>query len=128
MSFRKPTDPKQWWCAPHCGPGTTDHTEECECGRTRYDCALETTRKIAAGGLVEATADGDQGDACFCSGFWCPGCGRFWAQDSCLERFGDEYEACDGAELTTGPDHTVACCCGRGLFRNTMGVLDAAGD
>lgn len=115
MSFTKPTDVRTWWCAPHCGPGTTDSAEECECGLSRFDCALGVTEKIKAGGVVEGSTDGTD-TACFVSGFWCHSCGRFWANDSCMERYGPEYEAADGAELNLALGGKVSCVCGQELF------------
>lgn len=117
--FRPPTDVRTWWCAPHCGPGTLDSSGVCECGRTRFDCALAVTGAIKAGPLVE-DPQGLVPTECFVSGFWCPGCGRFWANDSCMELFGAEYMASDGARLGyDGKTRGVSCVCGHHLFTTT---------
>ncbi len=119
-SFKEPTDIRQWWLAPHCGPGSLDINEICGfCGCSRKVCAesaISSSDYITCGGC----------------GFWCSEsktCGRFWAQDACGERFEDDYLSCDGAKLTDSFDEQgrrwITCCCGTQLFIGTP--LDSNG-
>ena len=116
-AFSPPNDVKTYWLAPHCGPGNLDPEEICGfCGEPQGVCAqknsvaLEMTKREQCG--VE------QPESCGGSGFWCADCGRFWANDSCGERFGADYAAADGAALEYRENEDmVYCVCGHQLFR-----------
>lgn len=119
MSRRKhstrPRDVKAWWKAAHCRPETADATEICGfCGANVLDCAAENSASINERGIE---LGGVNEDGCGGSGFWCRGCGRFWAQDSCGESSGAEHSAADGAKLKIGDDDFVHCVCGKRLMR-----------
>ena len=123
--FVPPKDVKAFWVAPHCGPGTLDPKDECGfCGRPGRECAAEASEAVAAHpdwlhdgcDMGNDDDDPDDGRACGGCGFWCKGCGRFWAQDSCGERFPGEMHAADGARQEVR-DGKVYCVCGRQLAR-----------
>lgn len=101
--FARPKDVKVFWEAPHCGPGTLDPKEVCGfCGSEKGVCARNTSDSIRH-------KDGEM--VCGGSGYWCYGCGRFWANDSCGETFGTEMKSADGARMTE-KDGRVVCVCG----------------
>lgn len=101
---RPPRDVKQFWVAPHCGPGTLDGNDTCGfCGLPYLRCAERNSETIAE----------EHRQECGGAGFWCKSCGRFWAQDACGSS-GDP-RAADGAELSV-QDGYACCCCGNRLF------------
>jgi hypothetical protein len=115
--FTPPTDITKWWKAPHCGPGSVDDTDECGfCGEPVIDCALEASKIV--NDEHRQPGDGDYGEGCGGSGFWCYGCNRFWAQDSCGNNDYESHRASDGAELVLNDDTGfVYCPCGRQLMQ-----------
>ncbi len=119
--FNPPKDVKQWWLAPHCGEGSLDPQEDCGfCGESHLDCALSMTLNVKAHpdwyhDLCEPEQSPDDQQVCYGSGFWCGGCGRFWAQDSCGECYAlPEYHAADGLEIEVR-DGKAFCVCGKQL-------------
>uniref|UniRef100_A0A6M3LL36 Uncharacterized protein n=1 Tax=viral metagenome TaxID=1070528 RepID=A0A6M3LL36_9ZZZZ len=104
-----PPDNKTWWRAPHCGPGSINGEELCECERTQIECAKANTKAIKK---HKNELDMD----CGCSGFWCWKCGRFWAQDSCWERSGADYASADDSEMIE-KDGFAFCVCGNKLYK-----------
>jgi|ERR1700730_16661892 len=117
-SFKPPKDIKQFWLAPHCGPGTLDPQDMCGfCGETRQECAKEATEfaneKHQLGPSKMGLGDNP---TCGGSGLWCSECGRFWAQDSCGECDDLHLLASDGAEMKEkmGFAH---CVCGKKLHK-----------
>jgi hypothetical protein len=117
-AFVKPADPTVFWIAPHCGPGSTDPSDRCGfCGEKYIDCALACTAAANAGLVVTGNGDVDErANVCGGSGFWCNGCKRFWAQDSCGESDGLEHRCADGSKLTA-VNGRAACPCGRLLMK-----------
>ena len=122
-AFHPPKDIQQFWMAPHCGPGTLDPEEMCGfCGRTMRACAeaMSEAVRIYPNWNHDGCILGDGHDdpeeliACGGSGFWCSGCGRFWAQNSCGESFPGEMQAADGAQQVIR-DGKVYCVCGKPL-------------
>lgn len=110
--LKPPKDIKAWWRAPHCGPGSTDTTDDCGfCGRNVIECAEEHSESVNE-------RHHQLGDDAGCGGcgFWCKGCGRFWAQGSCGESNYQEHVAADGAELYTRSGY-VYCVCGKKLMK-----------
>ena len=104
----KPKDDKTWWMKSHCGPGSLDGTELCECCLSQEECARENTEWIKK----------HHEQQCGCSGFWCPACGVFYAQDACWETYGNEYETVNGVSLTEDADGMLLCGeCGIMLFK-----------
>jgi hypothetical protein len=120
----KPRDIKAFWKAPHCGEGSLDLDEECGfCARSQRECAEQLTdffrnaddcqRKNYAYSMNgEGDLDGPGGCLCGGSGFWCTGCGRFWAQDSCGNLNGSAHKAADGNKLQRIGEK-VLCVCGK---------------
>ncbi len=106
---QRPTDVTKFWILGHCGlPTTQDETEQCGfCGEMYHDCSLNNTRSIKEKGQEDCGG-----------GFWCHGCNRFWANDTCGNYMGDSKVACDGAELVWAENtgNFVYCCCGQKLF------------
>lgn len=103
---KRPTDHDVFWLNDHCSPGTLDRDELCGgCGETHGDCAQKCTESIALLNSVD----------CGSSGFWCPKCNRFYAQDVCGETPDDEMECVDGSRLTL-VDGWIRCACGEALF------------
>ena len=102
----KPRNDQTWWMRSHCGPGSLDEDDLCdECGKSHRECAEHCTQHIK-----------DYGEGyCFCSGFWCPSCGVFYAQDSCLEVYDDQYETLSGKKVHR-EDNDIFCDCGLHLF------------
>ena len=122
MTFKPPKDIKQWWCAPHCGPGTLDTSKECGfCGANVLDCAKQLSEAVKEhpewnfDGIVNGNEHDDPDSICGGSGFWCSGCGRFWAQNSCGESGTFEHHAADGVELELR-DGKIYCVCGKWLM------------
>ena len=125
MKFKPPKDIYQFWLAPHCGPGTLDKDEICGfCGETHEDCAGEFSDKIQDhpdwvhdGNLLgDGQDDPEDKMACGGSGFWCSGCGRFWAQDTCGNHTAQDHLASDEQELVL-TDSSIHCVCGKKLMR-----------
>lgn len=117
--FKPPKDIYQFWVAPHCGPGTLDPDEECGfCGLPGKECAAYESEKVALHpDEYHDGGGGDKsGDSCGGCGFWCKGCGRFWAQDSCGESMPGEMHAADGADQQI-IGNGVFCRCGKQLAR-----------
>lgn len=134
----KPVNPprsiKKFWLAPHCGPGSLDDREECGfCGAPHHECAERTSEIVREhpdwlhDGAIMGDGQDDPEDEMGCggSGFWCSGCGRFWAQNSCGENFPGFMQSADGARQQIrcvvpneedGPK-TVHCVCGKQLAR-----------
>lgn len=120
-NFKPPTDVKQWWMAPCCGPGSTDPDKyECECGKSGRECARHTSDVVARvlqldpdqEGGETAVGDPDGEKVCGWCGFWCADCGRFWAGDTCGgSGIPDMNSADDTAMEVRGSD--VYCVCGR---------------
>lgn len=136
--FNPPTGIKQWWEAPHCGSGSTNTAGVCGfCGDPVLDCAkrfsaflrnaspedLEDMNKHTWGGHSKK-----HDYPCGGCGFWCSGCGRFWAEDSCGEASPDMYSAADGAELETREDNFVYCVCGKMVASNASCLEDEEGE
>jgi hypothetical protein len=123
LEYTPPEDIKQWWCASHCGPATEDTSECCGfCGAPVLECAKEMSDKMRDhpeynfdGSQLGISHDDPEGLACGGSGFWCSGCGRFWAQDSCGESSTYEHQASDGAKLVRR-DGKIYCVCGKWLM------------
>jgi hypothetical protein len=124
-AFRPPEDIRQWWCAPHCGPGTLDTNGECGfCGANVIVCALALTDAVkhhpewVHDGSILGDGHDDPEDqmACGGCGFWCHKCGRFWAQDSCGNNSGADHASADGLKLVV-KDGNVHCVCGQLLMR-----------
>lgn len=104
--FTKPANIKQFWLAPHCGPGTLDPNDLCGfCGKTRQECAQANSESVRL----------HHKQACGGSGLWCSYCGRFWAQDSCGESYNTDLQSVDGTALTEDKGY-VKCYCGKRLF------------
>lgn len=121
--FTPPKDIKQWWLAPHCGPGTLDAEEHCGfCGRLVLDCARDMSEAVR----LHPERDHYSHDETPCggSGFWCSGCGRFWAQDSCGESYLGDMHSSDGAEQVV-KDDKVYCVCGKHLATYQLEDNDA---
>ena len=102
-----PKDDKTWWQRSHCGPGTIDGSEMCECGKTKYACAQYNTKHIHL--FLEMD--------CGCAGFWCPKCKVFYAQDVCWETYDDEYETLSGKKVELHDDGYIYCGCGERLYK-----------
>jgi hypothetical protein len=128
--FVKPKDIKQWWIAPCCGPGSTDlKGHECGfCGKSGQECAENTSTIVAGvmqlvheqGGGEKSVDNPDGPESCGGCGFWCQGCGRFWAGDVCGNSDIPFMRAADGAEMVVkGED--VHCVCGRKLATGFKG-------
>ena len=124
LKYTPPKDINQWWCASHCGPATEDTSECCGfCGEPVLECAKSFSEKIEQhpernhDGIIDGSPHDDPEDdmACGGCGFWCSGCGRFWAQDSCGESGSYEHHASDGAELAR-KDGKIYCVCGKWLM------------
>jgi hypothetical protein len=125
-AFQPPTDVKQFWVAPHCGPGTLDINETCGfCGDSHQECAQKFSDFLRNASEVlllaySKTMFGDHRDIekmgieCPCggSGFWCSKCGHFWAQDSCGDSGGTSHQSCDGDSLDFDDNNNVLCVCG----------------
>lgn len=121
----KPTDPKQWWEASCCGPLTIDINEMCGfCGDNHKECAnkfsafLKTATDPQLEGLNKSSfgyPPDDMEIPCGGSGFWCSGCGRFWAQDTCGNYNGSAFCSSDDQELKLNDDN-VFCVCGKKLM------------
>ena len=124
MKDGKSTDIYTFWKASHCAPGTTDPTDLCGfCGETNAECYKKHTAHIAEH-HKEAGGDGEV-EACGGSGFHCPKCNRFWAQDACGNSGGYEHQSADGKHLHIEDTYTldgirtgikVSCICGDWLF------------
>lgn len=112
----EPTDSKLFWLDAHCGAGTTDLDELCAfCGFTHKECAETFTEGIKK----------DHSGSCGGSGFWCPACGEFYAQDSCGERGFTDFinirekwfpEKAKEFRLKADKDYKIYCSCGEFLF------------
>jgi len=122
--LKPPKDINQFWLAPHCGPGTLNTYETCGfCGRTHKECAMAFSDHINK--HPDYSHDGDSlGDgqddpevACGGSGFWCSGCGRFWAQNSCGENQMEDHQSSDDAKpvlrILEDGRTAVHCVCGK---------------
>lgn len=123
--FVKPGDIHTWFRLPHCGSGSTNTKDICGfCGETNEACAKELTEEVRKGRFFYTIGVGNN-LSCGGSGFWCPGCNRFYAQDSCGNYELDSMVSTDGAnplsvEVPGEPSHRqVSCICGYKL-----GVLD----
>jgi len=107
---QKPKDDKTWWLRSHCTPGTLDEKAMCAfCGETHEKCAKENTESIKE----------KHKQNCGGSGFWCPGCGLFFPQDTCGEQSGEDYKTLSGkrvhlVNLVSG--EKFFCHCGEYLF------------
>ena len=97
----KPDDNKTFWLTSHCRPGTPDENEICGfCGETYGDCAGRCTESVKNGRSIE----------CGGSGYWCPECGRFWAQDVCGESYNGDLQCQDGTEQIVKDSHVFCSC------------------
>ena len=106
----KPDDEKTWWLSSHCGPGTLDGNKNCGfCGKKHIECAKANTEAIKNGKVH-----------CGGSGFWCPHCGLFWAQNACGEDSWSTHENVDEEKHLVLKDDGVYCYCGAKLFEEDM--------
>ncbi len=121
--MNRPKGVNVFWMAPHCGPGSLDPQEMCGfCGDTHEECARRMYEVVKAhpewkhDGSIIGDGQDDSEDQMVCggSGFWCSGCGRFWAQNSCGEAFVGEMPSADGAKQEIR-DEKVYCVCGKQL-------------
>jgi hypothetical protein len=98
-----PTDTSKWWISSHCSPGHTDETDLCECGLMRFECAAKCTQWIR---------DSHE-QWCGGSGFWCPNCNLFYAQDTCGESEIYEHATCNDLQPIeiVDQDGEVWCVC-----------------
>ena len=108
----KPKDDRTWWKKSHCGPGSLDGSKLCECGETQHDCAQFNTENIF---LFHE-------QKCGCSGFWCPKCSKFYAQDACWETYGLEYHTVSGQHVMLKDDGYLYCPCGAKLFKEPEAI------
>jgi hypothetical protein len=100
-------DSYTWWMASHCGPGSTDKGELCGfCAEPQERCAQNNTDSIKI----------SHKQWCGGSGFWCPSCGLFWAQNICGELFNAEFRNANPELRLTEKDGKVLCSCGEYLF------------
>ena len=122
---KPPKDIKQWWQSPCCGPLTIDDAELCGfCGDNVLECARKHSDYVREhpelnhDGMQNGDDQDDPEDTMTCggSGFWCSGCGRFWAQDTCGNYNGTDHEASDKAKLRVDENRKVYCVCGKWLM------------
>ncbi len=120
-----PKDIKQWWQSDCCGPCTEDTSEHCGfCGKPVLECARKHSDYVRDNpglnhdGSILGDGYDDPEDTMTCggSGFWCSGCGRFWAQDSCGNHCGSDHLSSNGAKLQTDKNRKVFCSCGKWLL------------
>ena len=127
VKFEPPKDVRVFWRASCCGPATKDADDTCGfCGEANRDCAQafsESVRKhpdwVHDGNILgDGQDDPEEHEdrACGGCGFWCSGCGRFWAQDSCGGSSGEEHRAADNREMVV-KDGLIYCVCGKQLMR-----------
>jgi hypothetical protein len=121
--IKPPKDIKQWWMTPCCGPGTLDSQELCVfCGETHQKCAELFSESVKLhpewnhDGSILGTPNDDPEDQTTCggSGFWCSGCERFWAADTCGNLSPEDMRACDKAKQKVR-GRKVFCICGKQL-------------
>lgn len=111
----KPKDNKTWWIASHCADGTLDGNKDCGyCGKIYIECAREMSEAIKRS-ITENEVKHCYALECGASGFWCPNCGRFWAQDVCSESV-EEPWASDDAKCYTDDAKLLHCICGQKLY------------
>ena len=108
----EPKNDKTWYKMSHCGPGSLDGTEECECGLSQEECA----RKNMASMFENFT------QVCGCSGFFCYKCGVFYAQDACWETYGEEYHTVNNQYVILKDDGYLYCLCGAKLFKEPEAI------
>ena len=110
-------DVNKYWKEKCCAPAFFDPADGCGfCDDTAGACA-EKCSEAANAGLIVTGNGGVPGRSpvCGASGFWCRGCGRFWAQDTCGNHECEDHAAADGAKLTVVSGH-VRCVCGKRLM------------
>jgi len=101
-----PDNDETWWKRSHCGPGTLNGDELCECGETMHDCAQHNTEHMYDTGEQQ----------CGCSGFWCYKCNIFYPQDACWETYGPDYISWSGKKVILDKGY-IHCACGQKLFK-----------
>jgi len=108
VRFDSPKDPKQFRIESHCANGNIHGQDTCECGLKQIDCAHKCSDHIKEHHEI----------LCGWSGFWCHGCGIFYANDTCGETF---WIAEDILELR---DDGYGYCrhCGAKLYKAEVGI------